>query len=221
MSLQTNTTSPAKTASRDESYWAAMREAAERSYADALAENEAAARGAAEQASEAARLAREATAAEYRGLDRQLYRDYMEQSRVLPQALSAGGYTGGLSESGRLRLKTSYEEALSENARRRIGEEAGIERTRAQAELSARQTAREADARARTQRDERLLDLRTRQYSQQRGDDLRRAQELAGAGDYSGYRALGFSEDEIAYLSRIWAARNPNLRGVWSYGHYA
>ncbi len=223
MSLQTKNPekSASKSVSRDDSYWETMRDQAERAYADALAENAAAEQAAVERAGADALRRRQETAEEYRGLDRQLYRDYMAQSRVLPQTMAVRGFSGGMSESGRIRLHNSYEEALAENARRRIAAENMIEQTRAGEELSARQTARAADAKARDRRDETLSDLRTRQYTQQRSDDLRRAQALAGAGDYSGYRALGYSQSEIAYLSRIWAARNPNLRSVWSYGHYA
>ena len=223
MALQTK--NPARTGSetvaRGESYWETMKNQAERVYADALAENAAAEQAAVDRAGADALRRRQETAEEYRGLDRQLYRDYMARSRVLPQTMAARGFSGGMSESGRIRLHNSYEEALAENARRRIEAENAIEQTRAGAELSARQTARTADARVRDRRDETLSDLRTRQYTQQRSDDLRRAQTLAGAGDYSGYRALGYSEGEIAYLSRIWAARNPDLGGEWSYGHYA
>lgn len=223
MSTQMNTRAEnRKTASsRDDAYWEAMRGHAERLYADAVADNETAARAAVDQAAEKARQQSQELAAGFRGLDKQLYRDYMAQRRTLPQTLAARGYTGGMNESGRIRLQNSYQESLAENARRRIAEEAKIEQTRAGEELSARNAVREANARANAQRTERLADLRTRQYTQQRSDDLRRAQELAKAGDYSGYRALGYSESEISYLSRVWAARNPKLQDVWSYGHYA
>ena len=59
------------------------------------------------------RRARQAAAARidelnrgYQGANRQLYRDYMQQQRTLPQQMAVLGYTGGLTESSRLRLGT-------------------------------------------------------------------------------------------------------------------
>ena len=216
MTLQTKNPAGSARKAAGEGTWAGLRDAAERAYADALRENARAEGEAVSRAGETAQQRREETAAAYRGLDRQLYRDYMAEQKALPQALAARGYTGGVSESGRLRLRNGYEEALAENTRARIAAQAGIEADRRAEELRARQTARAADEKARERRDAALSDLAVRQHS----DDLSRARELAGAGDYSGYRALGYSEEEIAYLSRIWAARNPSLRGEWSYGHY-
>ena len=51
--------------------------------------------------------------------------------------------------------------------------------------------------------------------------DKQRAALLAAAGDYSGYRAMGWSEGEIAYLSSMWGAMNPLLQANQSYGHYS
>ena len=37
------------------------------------------------------------------------------------------------------------------------------------------------------------------------------ASEMAAAGDFSGYKALGFSDDQIARLQQLWIAQNPKL----------
>lgn len=63
-------------------------------YADALAENKTAADAAAETAERDAQDALERIRGGYKSTDRQLYREYMESKRTLPQRLAAQGITG-------------------------------------------------------------------------------------------------------------------------------
>ena len=79
-------------------------------YADALAENKTAADAAAETAERDAQDALERIRGGYKSTDRQLYREYMESKRTLPQRLAAQGITGGLTESSQVRLANSYGE---------------------------------------------------------------------------------------------------------------
>ena len=93
-------------------------------YADALAENKTAADTAAETAERDAQDALERIRGGYKSTGRQLYREYMESKRTLPQRLAAHGITGGLTESSQVRLANSYGEELAENERARLAEEA-------------------------------------------------------------------------------------------------
>lgn len=93
-------------------------------YADALAENKTAADAAAETAERDAQDALERIRGGYKSTDRQLYREYMENKRTLPQRLAAQGITGGLTESSQVRLANSYGKELAENERARLAEEA-------------------------------------------------------------------------------------------------
>lgn len=93
-------------------------------YADALAENKTAADAAAETAERDAQDELKRIRGGYKSTDRQLYREYMESKRTLPQRLAAQGITGGLTESSQVRLANSYGEELAENERARLAEEA-------------------------------------------------------------------------------------------------
>ena len=192
-------------------YWDAMRDYYLQAYQSQVDANNARADAAAAQARAEAESAREALNAGYRGTNRQLYRDYMERQRVLPQQLAAQGYSGGLTESARIRLGNSYGESLAENERARLAEDARIGAALARQEYESRAAADAANRQALQTRYGNLAELRTRQYQQQRADALSRAQVLAAAGDYSGYRALGYTPEEIEYLSGMWRAENPDL----------
>ena len=204
-----------------DTYFDDMRDSIRRNTDEQISANNAAADAAAERARQSAEEQRRALSAEYEGINRQLYRDYMEQKRVLPQQMAAQGYSGGLTESSRLRLRNSYEEGLGQNERSRIGQEAGINAALAQQEYEARAAAEQANAQARQSMYASLLDLRGQEHQEDRSDAEQRAALLAAAGDYSGYRAMGWSEGEIAYLSSMWGAMNPLLQANQSYGHYS
>ena len=76
-------------------------------YADALAGNRRTAEAEADAAERDAQDALERIRGGYKNTDRQLYREYMESTRTLPQRLAAQGITGGLTESSQVRLANS------------------------------------------------------------------------------------------------------------------
>ena len=128
-------------------------------YADALAENKTAADAAAETAERDAQDALERIRGGYKSTDRQLYREYMESKRTLPQRLAAQGITGGLTESSQVRLANSYGEELAENERARLAEEAKTYSARDARLAAARAEQSRADAEAKRTHGESLAKL--------------------------------------------------------------
>ena len=143
----------------------------------------------------------------YQGTNKQLYRDYMEHKRTLPQEMAARGYSGGLSESSMLRLRNSYEEGLNENERARLGQISSAERDLAQKLFEARASADAANREANLRRMGYLTDLQDQEYQ----DKQQQAATLASAGDFSGYEGLGYSPEQISYMESVWARQNPAL----------
>ena len=128
-------------------------------YADALAGNRRTAEAEADAAERDAQDALERIRGGYKNTDRQLYREYMESTRTLPQRLAAQGITGGLTESSQVRLANSYGEELAENERARLAEEAKAYSAR-DARLAAAKSERErADAEAKKTHSESLAKL--------------------------------------------------------------
>ena len=80
---------------------------------------------------------------EYGQTNRQLYQDYMNARRTLPQRLAAQGMTGGLAESSNVQLESGYGENLGANERARLNALADLaaqgEQERYAAESAARQ----------------------------------------------------------------------------------
>lgn len=163
---------------------------------------------------------------EYEQLDTELYRDYMLDRKNLPQILAAQGITGGLSESSLLGLETGYMQNLAENQRRKIAEMADIE---ASAEDTAQRLFGEkakADAKAEADYAEKQLEI-ARLREQQRSEAaekaaaaekliytraLDKAEALAKLGDFSAYRALGYSEAEIAAMEKAYDEKQFSTR---------
>ena len=199
-------------------YWESMRDYYNSMYESQKAANGSAAENAYARAALAAGAQRDALNAGYQDAGRQLYRDYMEARRVLPQQLAARGYTGGLTESGQIRLNNAYGENLAANERSRLARLAAVDADLAQKEYDIRAAADAADRQARQERYAALANLRSQQYQQQRSDALSRAALLAQAGDYSGYGGLGLSQDDADYLAEVWKARYPQLAEVQSTG---
>ena len=199
-------------------YWDGMRDYYNSMYDSRVAANNEAAENAYAQAARAAQEQRDSLNAGYRDTNRQLYRDYMDARRTLPQQMAARGYTGGLTESGQIRLNNAYGENLAVNERARLSRLSGVDAALAQKEYDARAAAARANQQALEDRYAALAEVRTRQYQQQRSDALSRAALLAGAGDYSGYGSVGLSQADADYLARMWRARNPRLAGVQSTG---
>lgn len=189
------------------SHWDQMRNLYQQQYDEQTAANNAAYEAAAARAREVNQQNIEALNKGYQGTNRQLYRDYMNHQRTLPQEMAARGYSGGLSESAGLRLRNSYEEGLNENERARLGQVSTFDNNLAQQLYEAQATATAANQQANQQRLSYLTALQEQQYQ----DQQQRAATLASAGDFSGYRDLGYSDDQITYLQDIWARQNPAL----------
>lgn len=190
-------------------------------YADALAGNKRTAEAEADAAERDAQDALERIRGGYRNTDRQLYREYMESTRTLPQRLAAQGVTGGLTESSQVRLANSYGEELAENERARLAEEAQTYSAR-DARLAAAKTERDrADAEAKKAHGGSLAKLWQEVEKRRREETAKAAALLAAAGDYSGYVGLGLTQDQADYLAEIWMGRNDKVaqqRRAWGGG---
>ena len=200
-------------------YWSTMKDMYTKLYDEAVAANDAQAALAAERAAAAADEQLAALAAQYEGTNRQLYRDYMQTQRVLPQQLAAQGYTGGLSESARLRLGISYQDALARNEQARIAAAAGIGNERAQTEYEIAAAAAEANRQALANQNAQLIALEQERYSYEQAMKEARAQQMAAAGDFSGMLELGYSQDDVDYLTQIWLLENPGAKKAWIAAH--
>lgn len=183
-------------------------------YADALAENKTAADAAAETAERDAQDALERIRGGYKSTDRQLYREYMESKRTLPQRLAAQGITGGLTESSQVRLANSYGEELAENERARLAEEAKTYSARDARLAAARAEQSRADAEAKRTHGESLAKLWQEAEKHRREDAAKTAALLAAAGDYSGYVGMGLTQEQADYLAEIWMGRNGALASL-------
>ena len=183
-------------------------------YADALAENKTAADAAAETAERDAQDALERIRGGYKSTDRQLYREYMESKRTLPQRLAAHGITGGLTESSQVRLANSYGEELAENERARLAEEAKTYSARDARLAAARAEQSRADAEAKRTHGESLAKLWQEAEKHRREDAAKAAALLAAAGDYSGYVGMGLTQEQADYLAEIWMGRNGALASL-------
>lgn len=183
-------------------------------YADALAENKTAADAAAETAERDAQDALERIRGGYKSTDRQLYREYMESKRTLPQRLAAQGITGGLTESSQVRLANSFGEELAENERARLAEEAKTYSARDARLAAARAEQSRADAEAKRTHGESLAKLWQEAEKHRREDAAKTAALLAAAGDYSGYVGMGLTQEQADYLAEIWMGRNGALASL-------
>ena len=190
------------------SYWDTMRDYYQQMYDEQVAANNQALEDTRARAQEATDAQLEALRQGYQGTNRQLYRDYMENQRVLPQQMAAQGYSGGLSESSRLRLGNAYQEALAENERARLAEESGANQALAQQLYEAQQAANTANNQAAQNRYGYLAALREAQYQQERADLEARAAMMGSVGDFSVYAQLGYTPAEIARLQAAWNAQH-------------
>ena len=202
-------------------YWGRMKELYAQQYAEAVAANDEQAAAAAERASAAAQEQIDALGQQYAGTNRQLYRDYMMTQKALPQQMAAQGYSGGMSESARLRLNTSYEEALAENERARIAAAAGINSEAAQNQFDIQQAAAEANRQAQMQQNQYLMALEQEKYQYEQALAQARAEQMAAAGDFSGLTDMGYSQADVDYLTRIWLLENPGAKSAWIAAHPA
>lgn len=150
---------------------------------------------------------------QYGSLNKQLYRDYMESLRVLPQEMAARGYSGGMSESARLGLDTAYGERLNENEAARIAAIMQLRQQGADAEYQANAARDQANAQAQQNLYANMMNL----ILQQQQDAATKAQNMAQYGDFSGYLGLGYTQSEIDQMQKAWIAANPELARTLGY----
>lgn len=211
--------------SAPDGYWKTLQSYYEKMYADQLEANETAAAQTTARSLADIRARISGLNDSYRLTNRQLYRDYMDSKKNLDQSLAAKGYTGGMTESGRIALDTGYQESLGANERERLSGVSALEKSAADAEQAARDTKKTADQKAEEQYYANYMAVLKNLQSQQSSEAeqaakadsatyskaLERASTLAKYGDFSGYRALGYSEAELAKMRSVWLAANPRL----------
>ena len=190
-----------------------LRDQYQKMYDDAVKANNDAAKAAAERALAQAEKGVGELGDQYGSLNKQLYRDYMESLRVLPQEMAARGYSGGMSESARLGLDTAYGERLNENEVARIAAIMQLRQQGADAEYQANAARDQANAQAQQNLYANMMNL----ILQQQQDAAQKAQNMAQYGDFSGYLGLGYTQSEIDQMQKAWIAANPELAKVLGY----
>ena len=176
-------------------------------YSDQVKANNAALEKTRTQAQQDTRTQISALNASYQGTNRQLYRDYMNNRRTLPQRLAAQGYSGGLTESGMLRLANAYGESLAENERARHAQETSYNQALSRQLFEAQMKTDAANQQAAQQLYGNQAALREAIWN----NTQQRAAAMAAAGDYSEHGSLGFSKSQIRYLREMWKRMNPDL----------
>lgn len=190
-----------------------LRDQYQKMYDDAVKANNDAAKAAAERALAQAEKGVGELGDQYGSLNKQLYRDYMESLRVLPQEMAARGYSGGMSESARLGLDTAYGERLNENEAARIAAIMQLRQQGADAEYQANAARDQANAQAQQNLYANMMNL----ILQQQQDAATKAQNMAQYGDFSGYLKLGYTQSEIDQMQKAWIAANPELAKTLGY----
>lgn len=190
-----------------------LRDQYQKMYDDAVKANNDAAKAAAERALAQAEKGVGELGDQYGSLNKQLYRDYMESLRVLPQEMAARGYSGGMSESARLGLDTAYGERLNENEAARIAAIMQLRQQGADAEYQANAARDQANAQAQQNLYANMMNL----ILQQQQDAATKAQNMAQYGDFSGYLGLGYTQREIDQMQKAWIAANPELARTLGY----
>lgn len=190
-----------------------LRDQYQKMYDDAVKANNDAAKAAAERALAQAEKGVGELGDQYGSLNKQLYRDYMESLRVLPQEMAARGYSGGMSESARLGLDTAYGERLNENEAARIAAIMQLRQQGADAEYQANAARDQANAQAQQNLYANMMNL----ILQQQQDAATKAQNMAQYGNFSGYLGLGYTQSEIDQMQKAWIAANPELAKALGY----
>lgn len=198
---------PSQTTEPQRSYLDDLKDQYQKMYDDAVKANNDAAKAAAERALAQVEQSIGELGDQYGSLNKQLYRDYMESLRVLPQEMAARGYSGGMSESARLGLDTAYGERLNENEAARIAAIMQLRQQGADAEYQANAARDQANAQAQQNLYANMMNL----ILQQQQDAATKAQNMAQYGDFSGYLGLGYTQSEIDQMQKAWIAANPEL----------
>lgn len=211
---ETTTENPTETPTEPQrTYLDDMKDQYQKMYDDAVKANDAAAKAAAERAQAQVNEGIGSLGDSYGNLNKQLYRDYMESLRVLPQEMAARGYSGGMSESARLGLDTAYGERLNENEAARIAAIMQLRQQGADAEYQANAARDQANAEAQQTLYANMMNL----ILQQQQDAAQKAQNMAQYGDFSGYLGLGYTQSEIDQMQKAWIAANPELARTLGY----
>ena len=149
----------------------------------------------------------------YADMNRQLYINRENNKKNLAQQLAAYGITGGASESALLDINTGYEEALRQSEQARIGELSALDRAIAEAqlagELSYAQQALQLEQDRINNQANVLQMMMNRQDSQAATEfdrQMAAADLMASVGDYSGYKTLGLTDEQIAALGSAYTA---------------
>lgn len=182
-------------------------------YDDAVKANNDAAKAAAERALAQVEQGIGELGDQYGSINKQLYRDYMESLRVLPQEMAARGYSGGMSESARLGLDTAYGERLNENEAARIAAIMQLRQQGADAEYQANAARDQANAQAQQNLYANMMNL----ILQQQQDAATKAQNMAQYGDFSGYLGLGYTQSQVNAMKQAWIAANPAMAQALGY----
>lgn len=198
---------PSQTTEPQRSYLDDLKDQYQKMYDDAVKANNDAAKAAAERALAQVEQSVGELGDQYGNINKQLYRDYMESLRVLPQEMAARGYSGGMSESARLGLDTAYGERLNENEAARIAAIAQLRQQGADAEYQANAARDQANAQAQQNLYANMMNL----ILQQQQDAATKAQNMAQYGDFSGYLGLGYSQSQVDAMKKAWIAANPEL----------
>lgn len=189
------------------SYLDDLKDQYQKMYDDAVKANNDAAKAAAERALAQVEQSVGELGDQYGNINKQLYRDYMESLRVLPQEMAARGYSGGMSESARLGLDTAYGERLNENEAARIAAIMQLRQQGADAEYQANAARDQANAQAQQNLYANMANL----LLQQQQDAATRAQNMAQYGDFTGYLDLGYSQSQVDAMKKAWIAANPAM----------
>ena len=198
---------PSQTTEPQKSYLDDLKDQYQKMYDDAVKANNDAAKAAAERALAQVEQSVGELGDQYGNINKQLYRDYMESLRVLPQEMAARGYNGGMSESARLGLDTAYGERLNENEAARIAAIAQLRQQGADAEYQANAARDQANAQAQQNLYANMVNL----LVQQQQDAATKAQNMAQYGDFSGYLDLGYSQSQVDAMKKAWIAANPDM----------
>ena len=211
---ETTTENPTETPTETpRTYLDDLKDQYQKMYDDAVKANNDAAKAAAERSLAQVEQGIGELGEQYGNINKQLYRDYMESLRVLPQELAARGYSGGMSESARLGLDTAYGERLNENEAARIAAIMQLRQQGADAEYQANAARDQANAEAQQTLYANMMNL----ILQQQQDAAQKAQNMAQYGDFSGYLGLGYTQSEIDQMQKAWIAANPELARTRGY----
>lgn len=161
----------------------------------------------------------------YADMFRQLYIDRENAKKNLNQQLAYSGLSGGAAESTRLALNTNYQEALRQGEQARIAAISNLDQAIMQSQLtgdiSYAQQALQMEQDRLDNYASILQDMLKRQdaaaqlaYNRQQAAQetafdrlMDKAALLASIGDFSGYKALGLTDEQIAALNGAYAAQ--------------